>query len=54
MGAANGTIGGPPYACIFMDKVETGFHEFQKQTDGLFCYIDGIIFISTRGEKEFQ
>ena len=36
MGAANGTIGGPPYACIFMDKVETGFHEFQKQTDGLF------------------
>ena len=40
---------------MFMDKVEKGFLEIQKHKPMVwFPYIDGIIFISTRGEKELQ
>ena len=52
---AIGTKCAPLYACIFMDKVETGFVESQKHKLMIwFLYIDDIFFILTRGEKELQ
>ena len=56
LGAPILTKSAPPLdACIFMDKVETGFLESQKRKSmAWFLYIDGIIFISTPRKKKLQ
>ena len=54
-GTAFGTKCAPPYACIFMDKVETDFLESQKLKPMVwFRYIDDIFFVWTHGEQELQ
>ena len=54
-GTAIGTKCAPPYACIFMDKVETDFLESQKLKPMVwFRYINDIFFIWTHGEQELQ
>ena len=52
-GTAIGTKFAPPYACIFMDKVETEFleREFEKPFVWL-RYIDDIYFIWTAAEEK--
>ena len=53
LGLTIGTKCAPPYACIFMDKVDTGFLESQKHKPMVwFRYIDSVLFIWTHGEKE--
>ena len=42
-GTAIGTKFAPPYACIFMDQIETGFLSHQSKI--WFRYIDDIFFI---------
>ena len=45
----------PPYACLFMDKIETAFIETQELQPLLwFRYIDNIFLIWTHGEQELQ
>ena len=42
-----------PYACIFMDEVETEFPKSEElQTFLWLCYIDDIFFIWTHGEEK--
>ena len=54
-GTAIGTKFAPPYACLFMDKIETAFLETQQlQPLVWFRYIDDIFFIWTHGEQELQ
>ena len=54
-GTVIGTKCAWPYACILMDKVETGFLEKQKsKTMGWFHYTEDIFFIWTYGEKEVR
>ena len=54
-GTAIGTKFAPPYACLFMDKIETAFLETQElQPLVWFRYIDSILFIWTHGEQELQ
>ena len=54
-GTAIGTKFAPPYACLFMDKIETAFLETQElQPLAWFRYIDDICFIWTHGEQELQ
>ena len=54
-GTAIGTKRAPPYACIFIDKVETDFLESQKLKPMVwFRYIDDIFFIWTHCELELQ
>ena len=49
-GTAIGTKFAPPYACIFMDQVETEFLKTQIQQPLVwFRYIDDIFFIWTHG-----
>ena len=50
-GTAIGTKFSPPYAWLFMDKIETAFLETQElQPLVWFRYIDDIFYISTHGE----
>ena len=54
-GTAIGTKCAPPYAGIFMDKVETGFLESQKLKPMVwFQYIHDIFYIRTDDEWELQ
>ena len=42
----------PPYACVFMDKVETGFLESQKHKPMTwFRYIDDIFLFGLMGRR---
>ena len=51
-GTAMGIKFAPPYACIFMDQVESKFLQTQKFQPLLwFRYIDDIFFIWTHGEN---
>ena len=51
-GPASGTKFAPPYACIFMDAVETEFLKSQYLQPLLWlCYNDAIFFIWTHGKK---
>ena len=51
-GTAIGTKFAPPYACIFMDQLETKFLENQNLKPLVwFHYIDVIFFIWTHGEE---
>ena len=55
MDTAIGAKCAPPYACIFMDKVEAGFLESKKHKPVLWVFcIDEIYFIWTHGEKELE
>ena len=52
---AIGTKFAPPYACLFIDKIETAFLETQElQPLVWFRYMDDIFFIWTHGEQELQ
>ena len=52
MGNAIGTKFAPPYACIFMDQVETKFLKTQKYKPLVwFCYIDDVFYIWTHGKE---
>ena len=54
-GTAIGTKFSPPYACIFMDQIETKFLRTQSyQAMIWFRYIDDIFFIWTHGEKKLE
>ena len=54
-GIAIGTKFAPPYACLFIDKIETAFLETQElQPLVWFRYMDDIFFIWTHGEQELQ
>ena len=44
-----------PYACLFIDEIETAFLEIQELQPLVWLrYIDDIFFIWTRGEQELQ
>ena len=52
-GTAIGTKFAPPYACIFMDRVETEFLEKEHLKQQIWLrYIDDIFFVCTYGEDE--
>ena len=52
-GTAIGTKFAPPYACIFMDAIETDFFTSQYLQPFIwFRYIDDIFFIWTHGEEK--
>ena len=52
---AIGTKFSPPYACLFIDKIETAFFKTQElQPSAWFRYIDDIIFIWIHGKQELQ
>ena len=54
-GTAIGTKFAPPYACIFIDQVESKFIQTQKfQPLVWFRYIDDIFFIWTHGENSLK
>ena len=54
-GSAIGTRFTPPYACIFMNQVETEFLESQVYKPLLwFRYIDDFFFIRTHGQEKFR
>ena len=54
-GRAIGTKFATPYACIFMDQVESNFLQTQKfQPLVWFRYIDDIFFIWTHGENSLK
>ena len=54
-GTAIDTKFAPPYACIFMDQVESKFLQTQKfQTLVWFRYIEDIFFIWTHGENSLK
>ena len=45
----------PPYACIFMDKIETNCFKTEKlQPFPWFRYIDDVFFIWTHGKQELH
>ena len=51
-GTESGTKFAHPYACIFIDAVETEFLKSQYLQPFLWlCYIDAIFFIRTHGKK---
>ena len=51
-GTAIGTKFAPPYACIFMDQVETEFLKTQKHKPLVwFRYIDDVFFIWAHGKE---
>ena len=55
VGTAIGTKFAPPYACIFMDQLETKFLETQTFKPLVwFRYIDDIFFIWTHGEEKLK
>ena len=54
-GTAIGTKFAPPYACIFMDDLETKFLQSQSlQPLVWFRYIDDIFFIWTHGNDKLE
>ena len=54
-GTTIGTKFALPYACLFIDKIETAFLETQElQPLAWFRCIDNIFFIWTHGEQELQ
>ena len=54
-GTAIGTKFAPPYACIFMDKLETNFLKTQTlQPLVWFRYIDDVFFLWTHGEENLK
>ena len=54
-GTAIGTKFAPPYACIFMDQIETNFLRTQSHQPMVwFRYIDDIFFIWTHGEEKLE
>ena len=54
-GTAIGTKFAPPYACIYMDEVETEFLETQNFKPLVWMrYIDDIFFIWTHGEEKLK
>ena len=54
-GTAIRTKFAPPYACIFMDPVESEFLKTQQHQPLVrFRYIDGIFFISTYGQGKLE
>ena len=54
-GTAIGTKFAPPYACIFMDEVETSFLETQEIKPFVwFRYIDDVFFIWTHGQEKLD
>ena len=54
-GTAIGTKFAPPYACLFMDTIETTFLQTQElQPLVWFRYIDDIFFMWTDIEQEIQ
>ena len=54
-GTAIGTKFAPPYACIFMDKLETNFLKTQTlQPLVWFRYIDDVFFLWTHGEGNLK
>ena len=54
-GTAIGTKFAPPYACIFMDKVESAFLESENTKPWVWMrYIDDIFFIWTESEDELD
>ena len=54
-GTAIGTKFAPPYACIFMDEVETSFLETQEIKPLVwFRYIDDVFFIWTHGQEKLD
>ena len=54
-GTAIGTKSAPPYACIFMDKVEREFLEAEDIKPWVWLrYIDDIFFIWTEGENKLE
>ena len=54
-GTAIGTNFTPPYACIFMDKVETEFLDKELLKPWVWLrYIDDIFFVLTHGEESLQ
>ena len=55
LGTAIGTKFSPPYACIFMDEVETSFLEAQEMKPLVrFRYIDDVFFIWTHGQEKLD
>ena len=54
-GTAIGTKFAPPYACIFMDQIETKFLRIQSHQPMIwFKYIDDIFFVWTHGEEKLE
>ena len=54
-GTSTGTMFAPPYACTFMDQVQSKFRQTQKfQPLVWFRYIDDIYFIWTHGENNLK
>ena len=54
-GTAIGTKFAPPYACIFMDRIETDFLEKQGLKPWVWLrYIDDTFFVWTHGEKKLD
>ena len=54
-GTAIGTKFTPPYACIYMDRVEQDFLKIQELQPLLWLrFIDDICFIWTHGKEEFK
>ena len=53
-GTAIGTKFGPPYAYLFMDKIETAFLETQELQPLWFRYTDDIFFYLDTWEQELQ
>ena len=52
LGTVIGTKLAPPYACIFMDEVETSFLEAQEMKPLVwFWYIDDVFFICNHGQE---
>ena len=55
LGTVIGTKFSPPYACIIMDQVETGFLKTRKYKPLVwFCYIDDVFFICTHGKEKLS
>ena len=55
LGAAIGTKFAPPYACIFMDEVETSFLDTQELKPLVwFRYIDDVFFIWNHGQEKLD
>ena len=54
-GTAIGTTFAPPYACIYMEEVETGFLQTQRLKPLVWLrFIDDIFFTWTHGEENLK
>ena len=54
-GTAIGTTFAPPYACIYMEEVETGFLQTQRLKPLVWLrFIDDIFFIWTHGKENLK